>query len=74
MGWLKTILQKFACKSKCTFNSSDFNEDNLNIDLTKYRLKVGDLMAIDKIIRKRASINTYKHATYKNNVDQITEI
>lgn len=74
MGWLKTILRRFACKSKCTFNSNDFNEENLNVDLTKYRLKVGDLMAIDKIIRKRASIHTYKHHNYKNNKDQITEI
>lgn len=70
MGWFKSILKRFACKSKCSFNSDSFDNDLLNVDLTKYRLKVGDLMAIDKIIRKRPSIHTYKHETR----DKITDI
>tara|TARA_R110000823_G_scaffold206489_1_gene337173 strand:+ start:97 stop:306 length:210 start_codon:yes stop_codon:yes gene_type:complete len=69
MGLLKSILKRFRCKSKCAFNSEDFNQDLLNVDLSKYRLKVNDLMAIEKIIRKRPSINTYKHT--RNNLTEI---
>ena len=69
MGLFKNIIKRFACKSKCTFNTEDFNNDLLNIDLTKYKLKPSDLMAIEKIIRKRPSINFYKH--HRNNTIEI---
>lgn len=73
MGWLKQILKRFACNSKCTFNSSDFDKELVDIDLSKYKLKINDLIAIDKIIRKRPSIHTYKHDK-KDNIDNITEV
>ena len=61
MGVLKNILKRFACKSKCTFNASDFDEQIKHVDLTKYQLKVSDLMRIQKIINKRPSIANYYH-------------
>ena len=69
MGLWKNIIQKISCKSKCSFNSEDFNQDLLNVDLTKYRLKTNDLILIEKIIRKRPSIHTYKHT--RNNLTEI---
>ena len=59
MGFLKSILKKFSCKSKCAFNQSDFDENIKRVDLTKYQLKISDLLRIEKIIKKRPSINTY---------------
>lgn len=60
MGLLKGIVKMFKCKSKCSFNEDTFIEKGLeNVDLSKYRLKKEDMIAIDKIVRKRPSINTY---------------
>lgn len=60
MGFVKSIIKLFKCKSKCSFNEDEFTEKGLdNIDLSKYRLKKCDMVAIDKIVRKRPSINTY---------------
>ena len=72
MGILKNIIKRFSCKSKCAFNTEDFDQDLKRIDLTKYQLKVSDLMAITKIIKKRPSIYTYTHD--KNDNMEITEI
>ena len=69
MGLLMKILRRFSCKSKCAFNQGDFNEDLRRVDLTKYQLKVSDLMRIEKIVTKRPSVNTYL-----NELRQSTEI
>lgn len=61
MGILKKLLQMFSCKSDCTFNTSDFNQDLRRIDLSKYELKVSDLIRLEKIVKKRPSIYTYTH-------------
>ena len=63
MSLIKNILRKFSCKSKCAFNTDDFNDSIKKVDLTKYQLKVSDLLRIQKIIKKRPSINTYLHET-----------
>ena len=59
MGLILKILRKFSCKSKCAFNTDDFNQDLRRIDLTKYELKPSDLLRIQKIVKKRPSVNTY---------------
>ena len=60
MGLIKFIVNLFKCQSKCSFNEDEFNERNLDcVDLSKYKLKKNDMMAIEKIVRKRPSINTY---------------
>lgn len=66
MGILKKILQMFTCKSDCTFNTSDFDQSLRRVDLSKYELKVSDLLAIEKIIKKRPSIYTYTHEKHVN--------
>jgi hypothetical protein len=69
MGLILKILRKFSCKSKCAFNQGDFSEDLRRVDLTKYELKVSDLMRLEKIIKKRPSVNMYL-----NEIRQTTEI
>ena len=69
MGFFKTILKKFSCKSKCAFGTEDFDQDLRRIDLSRYQLKVSDLLRLEKIVKKRPSINTYLH-----NKGDITEI
>ena len=69
MGLILKILRKFSCKSKCAFNQGDFDQDLRRVDLTKYQLKVSDLMRIEKIVTKRPSVNTYL-----NELRQSTEI
>ena len=59
MGLLMKILRKLTCKSDCSFNTEDFNQDLRRIDLTKYELKVSDLLRLQKITKKRPSVNTY---------------
>tara|TARA_R110000823_G_scaffold191906_7_gene323563 strand:+ start:2212 stop:2436 length:225 start_codon:yes stop_codon:yes gene_type:complete len=60
MGLLRFIIKLFKCKSKCSFNEDEFIEKKLDsIDLSKYKLKKNDMIAIEKIVRKRPSINTY---------------
>lgn len=66
MGLLKNILKRFACKSKCAFNASDFDDQIKQVDLTKYQLKVSDLMRIQKIINKRPSIANHYHSKNSN--------
>ena len=61
MGIIKNLLKKFSCKSKCAFNQEDFSDSIKSVDLSKYQLKVSDLMRIEKIIKKRPSIHTYLH-------------
>jgi len=60
MGLIKFIVKLFRCQSKCSFNEQEFNDKGLEkVDLSKYKLKKNDMIAIDKIVRKRPSINTY---------------
>ena len=61
MGILKNILKRFTCNSKCTFNTDDFDNNLKQVDLSKYQLKVSDLLRIQKIVNKRPSINGYFH-------------
>jgi len=67
MSIFKNFFQKITCKSKCTFNTSDFHDDLRRVDLTKYQLKVSDLLRIQKIIDKRPSIVNYYHEDSKYN-------
>ena len=69
MGIILKILRKLSCKSKCAFNEGDFSEEIRRVDLTKYELKVSDLIRLQKIINKRPSVNTYL-----NQIKQTTEI
>ena len=69
MSILKNILKRLSCKSKCAFNASDFDEQIKQVDLSKYQLKVSDLLRIQKIIDKRPSVSNYYH-----NTSNITEI
>ena len=69
MGLILKILRKFSCKSKCAFNQGDFDQDLRRVDLTKYELKVSDLLRLQKIVKKRPSVNTYL-----NELRQTTEI
>ena len=71
MGLLKFLARLFKCNSNCSFNLDYFNTDELcKVDLGKYQLKVSDLLRIEKIIKKRPSINTY----YKPQITQITQL
>jgi hypothetical protein len=62
MGIIKWIIKKFKCTSSCAYNIDDFSNDLCDVDLSKYQLKVGDLLAIQKIVDKRPSIYKYKHS------------
>tara|TARA_R110000823_G_scaffold249519_2_gene372858 strand:- start:2298 stop:2522 length:225 start_codon:yes stop_codon:yes gene_type:complete len=74
MGLLKRIVNMFKCKSKCSFNEDNFIEKGLeNVDLSQYRLKRSDKIAIEKIVMKRPSINTYVREN-KLKILDITEI
>ena len=73
MSLIKNILRKFSCKSKCAFNTDDFNDSIKKVDLTKYQLKVSDLLRIEKIIKKRPSVNTYLHGNEDIQME-ITEV
>lgn len=63
------ILRRLSCKSDCSFNTDDFNQDLRRVDLTKYELKPSDLLRIQKIVTKRPSVNLYL-----NDLRQTTEI
>lgn len=72
MGILKNILKRFACNSNCTFNQESFHDNEyVNIDLSKYKLKIKDMKNIEKIIRKRPSINTYRHSIGNNFITEL---
>ena len=65
-----TWLKKFTCKSNCAFNVDNFNNELINLDLSKYKLTVQDMKNIHRIAKKRPSINVYTH----NYLKEITEI
>ena len=65
MGLLKWFCRRFKCMSDCAFNVEDFDTDLLDIDLSQYQLKVGDLIQIEKIAKKRPSVHTYKHKKHE---------
>ena len=68
MGLLKFLLKLIKCKSQCSFNVQEFQDNNLDkVDLSQYILKPKDMIAINKIVKKRASIHNYLHK-------QITQI
>ena len=68
MGLLKFLLKLIKCKSQCSFNIQEFQDNNLDkVDLSQYILKPKDMIAINKIVKKRPSIHNYLHK-------QITQI
>lgn len=66
MGLFKWLCRRFACKSGCTFNPNDCDDDLLNMDLSQYVLKVDDLKVLQNIRNKRASKHKYVHAKQVN--------
>ena len=68
MGLIKFLLKLIKCNSQCSFNVQEFQDNNLDkVDLSQYILKNKDMIAINKIVKKRASVNVYLHK-------QITQI
>ena len=61
MGFWKWLAKKLSCASECAYNASDFADELLDVDLSKYQLKISDLMAIQNIVEKRPSKFNYKH-------------
>lgn len=62
MGLFKWFAKKFKCTSECAYNVADFADELVDCDLSKYQLKVKDLIAIENIVSKRPSIYNYKHS------------
>ena len=69
MGCFKW-LKKFRCKSKCSFNIDHFNNELINLDLSKYQLTLQDMKNIQRIAKKRPSVHVYTH----NYLKEITAI
>ena len=68
MGLIKFLLKLIKCKSQCSFNVQEFQDNNLDkVDLSQYILKPKDMIAINKIVKKRPSVNVYFH----KNITQI---
>ncbi len=76
MGLLKWIMKKISCKSDCSYNTSDFDTNELcSVDFSQYALKTSDLIRLQKIVLKRPSLKIhYKDEEPSNKITEITEV
>lgn len=61
MGLIKSLLKKFKCESKCSYNIEEqlFDQNILNQKLSNYELKHKDILKIAYILNKRERKPTF---------------